>query len=81
MSLPFLRFIYSPPSTQDYETANDPTLSILNESERAGLYSELASGAETGQALCWPSFRCLTAFFPRLGLQHSFRFTTRGWWD
>ncbi|KAI0276733.1 glycoside hydrolase family 37 protein [Russula aff. rugulosa BPL654] len=32
----------------DYETANDPTLSTLNESERAELYSELASGAETG---------------------------------
>jgi 2,3-bisphosphoglycerate-independent phosphoglycerate mutase len=43
-----LRYIHSPPSTQDYETASDPTLSTLNESERAGLYSELASGAETG---------------------------------
>ncbi|GBE85141.1 glycoside hydrolase family 37 protein [Sparassis crispa] len=33
----------------DYLTANDPTLSVpLNESERAELYSELASGAETG---------------------------------
>ncbi|KAH9987249.1 glycoside hydrolase family 37 protein [Russula vinacea] len=32
----------------DYETANDPTLNTLNESERAELYSQLASGAETG---------------------------------
>ncbi|EIM86201.1 glycoside hydrolase [Stereum hirsutum FP-91666 SS1] len=32
----------------DYETANDPTLPALNETERAELYSELASGAETG---------------------------------
>ncbi|KAH9947465.1 glycoside hydrolase [Amylocystis lapponica] len=33
----------------DYLTANDPTLSVpLNESQRADLYSELASGAETG---------------------------------
>ncbi|OBZ71163.1 Trehalase [Grifola frondosa] len=34
---------------EDYLTANDPTLSIpLNESQRANLYAELASGAETG---------------------------------
>lgn len=32
----------------DYLTANDPTLGTLNESQRAELYSELASGAETG---------------------------------
>lgn len=32
----------------DYETASDPTLRSLNESERGELYSELASGAETG---------------------------------
>ena len=78
-----LPYIHLPPSTQDYETASDPTLSTLNESERAELYSELASGAETGQALFWPSIRCLTDqhFFYRLGLQHSFRFTTRGWWN
>jgi hypothetical protein len=70
-------------SAQDYETANDPTLTTLNESERAELYSELASGAETGKALSWPSFRRPTDqhFFLRLGLQHSFRFTTRGWWN
>ena len=43
--------VHSFTSTQDYETANDPKLSILNESERAELYSELASGAETGQAV------------------------------
>jgi alpha,alpha-trehalase len=44
-------FLYSdkPPSTLDYETANDPTLNTLNESERAELYSQLASGAETGR--------------------------------
>ena len=39
-------------STLDYETANDPTLSTLEESERAELYSQLASGAETGRNLC-----------------------------
>ncbi|KAI0917618.1 hypothetical protein AcW1_007218 [Taiwanofungus camphoratus] len=33
----------------DYLTANDPTLQVpLNESQRADLYAELASGAETG---------------------------------
>lgn len=33
----------------DYDTANDPTLSTpLTESQRAELYSELASGAESG---------------------------------
>lgn len=51
-----LRHTHSHPSTQDYETANDPTLGTLNESERAELYSELASGAETGQTLYWASF-------------------------
>jgi alpha,alpha-trehalase len=33
----------------DYLTVNDPTLTApLNESQRAELYSELATGAETG---------------------------------
>jgi alpha,alpha-trehalase len=33
----------------DYTTANDPTLSTpLNELQREELYSELATGAETG---------------------------------
>lgn len=33
----------------DYQTANDPTVSpALNDSQKADLYSELASGAETG---------------------------------
>ncbi|KAI0265670.1 glycoside hydrolase [Gloeopeniophorella convolvens] len=37
----------------DYSTANDPTLKTpLNESQRADLYSELASGAETGWDYC-----------------------------
>jgi len=31
----------------DYTTANDPDLK-LNETQRAALYAELASGAETG---------------------------------
>ena len=36
-------------SSQDYLTANDPTLSTpLTEDERSNLYAELASGAETG---------------------------------
>jgi hypothetical protein len=33
----------------DYMTANDPALPPLNESQRASLYGELASGAETGE--------------------------------
>ncbi|KAI0329049.1 glycoside hydrolase [Cubamyces sp. BRFM 1775] len=33
---------------QDYLTANDPTLPALSDDERANLYAELASGAETG---------------------------------
>ncbi|KAJ7683028.1 Six-hairpin glycosidase-like protein [Mycena rosella] len=33
---------------QDYLTAHDPTLPALNASQRAALYAELASGAETG---------------------------------
>jgi hypothetical protein len=38
------------PLNIDYQTANDPTLSTpLNESQRADLYSELASGAESGK--------------------------------
>ena len=32
----------------DYLTANDPTLPALSDDERADLYAELASGAETG---------------------------------
>ncbi|TFY78486.1 hypothetical protein EWM64_g5528 [Hericium alpestre] len=32
----------------DYNTANDPSLPTLSESERSDLYAELASGAETG---------------------------------
>ncbi|KAG2009792.1 trehalase [Coprinopsis cinerea AmutBmut pab1-1] len=32
----------------DYLTANDPELPVLNETERADLYAELASGAESG---------------------------------
>ena len=33
----------------DYQTANDPTVQpALNDSQKADLYSELASGAETG---------------------------------
>lgn len=32
----------------DYTTANNPELPTLNETQRAALYSELASGAETG---------------------------------
>src|SRR6266576_778670 len=61
---------------QDYETASDPTLNTLNESERAELYSELASGAETGQALCRPSFRCLTDQHFFLGWDYSTRFVS-----
>ena len=71
-----LRYFHSPPSAQDYETASDPTLSTLNESERAELYSELASGAETGQALCWPSFRCLADLHFFLGWDYSTRFVS-----
>ncbi|KAH9891900.1 glycoside hydrolase [Cubamyces lactineus] len=33
---------------QDYLTANDPSLPALSDDERANLYAELASGAETG---------------------------------
>ena len=32
----------------DYTTANDPNLPALNETQRADLYAELASGAESG---------------------------------
>lgn len=32
----------------DYTTANDPSLPALNETQRAALYAELASGAESG---------------------------------
>jgi alpha,alpha-trehalase len=32
----------------DYTTANTPELPTLNETQRANLYAELASGAETG---------------------------------
>ncbi|KAJ2928214.1 hypothetical protein H1R20_g8878, partial [Candolleomyces eurysporus] len=32
----------------DYTTANDPNLPSLNETQRAALYAELASGAESG---------------------------------
>ncbi len=35
-------------SNPDYITANTPDLPALNESQRANLYAELASGAETG---------------------------------
>ena len=34
--------------SSDYNTAFDPTLPSLNETERSALYAELASGAETG---------------------------------
>jgi alpha,alpha-trehalase len=33
---------------QDYTTANDPTLPALSEAQKEDLYSQLASGAETG---------------------------------
>ena len=47
IAAPFTYVIWS----LDYETANDPTLSTpLTESQRAELYSELASGAESGEA-------------------------------
>ncbi|KAJ7162885.1 trehalase [Mycena filopes] len=43
---------------QDYTTAHDPTQPALNDTQRAALYAELASGAETG----WDySSRWLTA--------------------
>ncbi|KAH9040254.1 glycoside hydrolase family 37 protein [Lactarius hengduanensis] len=43
--MPFADVVWS----LDYNTANDPTLSTpLTESQRAELYSELASGAESG---------------------------------
>jgi alpha,alpha-trehalase len=35
---------------QDYTTANSPDLPALNETQRAALYAELASGAESGQS-------------------------------
>ena len=33
---------------EDYQTVHDPTLAPLNDSQAADLYSELATGAETG---------------------------------
>lgn len=33
---------------EDYQTVHDPTLASLNDTEAAEVYSELASGAETG---------------------------------
>jgi len=48
-ALPFTLHILN--SLLDYLTANDPTLATpLTESQRSELYSELASGAETGKS-------------------------------
>ena len=58
----------------DYLTANDPTLSTpLDESQRAELYSELASGAETGLIFLSLGFQSwLTSVY--LGWDYSTRF-------
>jgi hypothetical protein len=46
LHIPFTNILF----ILDYTTANDPTLSTpLDESQRTELYSELASGAETGR--------------------------------
>lgn len=46
---------------QDYTTVHDPTLPALNATQRAALYAELASGAETGWDYSSRWFRNTTA--------------------
>lgn len=59
----------------DYQIANDPTLSTLNGSQRAELYSELASGAESGLVILLDiGFRGLTDCRSFLGWDYSTRF-------
>jgi alpha,alpha-trehalase len=64
---------HEPPDV-DYQIANDPTLSIaLDESQRAELYSEFASGAESGLVFLSLGFQgWLTGVF--LGWDFSTRF-------
>jgi hypothetical protein len=56
IAAPFIGVVWS----LDYDTANDPTLSTpLTESQRAELYSELASGAESGETHFYHAFLLL----------------------